>query len=341
MRILVVGAGAIGGITGGYLTRAGEDVTLVDRNEAHVRAMQTDGLLIDGIRGDLRIPVTALTPDEVSGTFDVALLAVKAQHTASALEVIDGHLAADGFVVSMQNGLGVKQLIATTIGSERTVGAMVRLGAGYREPGHITQLTPGIFVVGELDGRMTDRVEMLATLLSQVTPAQSTDNLWGWIWGKTVYIAFLAAVSVVDATYAEALSIPGAEDVALEAMRECARIAQAEGVRLEVIDLLDPNPFLGATPEDEARARREIATIRDRVGHTKSGILRDLVVRKIPLEFPSGPGDLLDRADKAGVPVPILRTAYRMLKEVEDGQRELSPANISELHSLLGVATKA
>src|SRR4028118_542483 len=103
--ILIWGAGATGVTLGAYLSRAGEDVLLVDIVEAHVDAMKRDGLLIEGPVETFRQPVQAATPAEVRGQFRRVILAVKAHHTLDAVRALEPHLAWDGTVLSAQNGL--------------------------------------------------------------------------------------------------------------------------------------------------------------------------------------------------------------------------------------------
>jgi 2-dehydropantoate 2-reductase len=331
MHILIVGAGAIGGITGGYLTRDGADVVLVDRVEPHVKAMQQHGLRIDGLPGDVLIPVSAALPSEVQGTFDAVFVAVKSQHTADALPIVGAHLAPDGIAVSLQNGLANKELLAQVAGRERTLGAMVRVGGGYQGPGHVRHLTHGLFTVGELDGRLTPRLERLRALLDRVEPTHSTDNLYGWLWAKEVYGCLVVGTALTELTFAEVLDLPGAEPLMIQAMRECARVARAEGVRLEAFDFLDPNALLQDDPASAARTRTDLQTIRERFGHIRSGPWRDIVVRRIPTEVPWTIGEIVEHARRSQVPTPILARLNEMMAEIERGERPMSPANIAEL----------
>lgn len=331
MRILIIGAGAIGGITGGYLARAGEDVTLVDRVEAHVRAMQSNGLLVDGLPGEMRVPIKAALPEELDGAYDLVMLAVKSQHTRDALPLVARHLAPNGIGISLQNGLGNKPLLLEAIGTERTIGAMVRVGGGYQGPGHVRHLTHGLFIVGELDGRMTERLETVRALLAHVEPTESSDNLYGWLWAKEVYGSFVVMTALVDATFAEVLDLPHGEELALRAMRECAAIARAEGVRLERFDFLDPNALLSDTPDNRARTVQDLQTIRERFGHIKSGPWRDIVVRKIPIEVDYTLGEIVRIAERHGTPAPILDRINQMMREIAAGERPMSSENIAEL----------
>src|SRR6185436_1112333 len=117
MTITIYGAGAIGGITGARLARAGHDVLLVDKAEDHVSAMNSRGLTIDSREGSVTIPVRAILPRQLGTNLDLVLLAVKSQDTPGALEVLAPRLAADGTIVSLQNGLN-EELIALAVGTE-------------------------------------------------------------------------------------------------------------------------------------------------------------------------------------------------------------------------------
>ena len=331
MRILVIGAGAIGGIIGGHLARLGENVLLVDRSREHVRAMQRDGLLIDGPPGKYRIPVKAATPEELAGEFDMALLSVKAQHTADALELIPPHLAAPGFAVSMQNGLATKGIMAERIGADRTIGAMVRVGGTVAGPGHVTHLTDGFLVVGELDGRMTERLERLRQLLEKVAPTMATDNLFGWLWAKQTYLCLLNMTSLIGRTLNELLAMPGGKELGTRAMRECAMVARAEGVRLETFDFLNPNALLGDGPVERAQTEQNLATIGRRFGNTMGDTYRDIAVRHVPSEVPFLSGEVVRRGKRLGVPTPVLEKLVNMIAAIERGELTMSPDNLRGL----------
>src|SRR5436309_9802941 len=135
MPITVYGAGAIGGVTGAALARAGRDVLLVDRAADHVAAVNASGLTIDGAPGGgFTARVRAVTPDALGSGLRLVLLAVKAHHTPDALDGVEPRLAADGVVVSLQNGLN-EELIAARVGAARTVGCLVNWAADWVAPG--------------------------------------------------------------------------------------------------------------------------------------------------------------------------------------------------------------
>ncbi len=152
MHFLIWGAGAIGGTIGAYLARAGHAVVFVDRDAAHVDAINHSGLAITGPIAEFTASAQAFTPATLPGQYGAILLCVKAQDTESALHSLAPHLAADGYVVSVQNGLNELQ-IADIVGEEHTVGAFVNFGADYLAPGRILYGGRGAVVLGELSGR--------------------------------------------------------------------------------------------------------------------------------------------------------------------------------------------
>src|SRR5258708_4550368 len=176
-EFVVVGAGAIGAIVGTALIESGPAVRFVDANRSHVEAVRVGGLRLSGYR-ETRINVPISTPEEVDWPLRRVLLAVKSPHTLEALRPLARHLAPDGFVVSLQNGLE-EYRIADLIGAGRTIGAFLTFGGHYKAPGEVVFGGPGTFRVGEITGATTPRVAALQQAFSAVQPVQTTDNIFG------------------------------------------------------------------------------------------------------------------------------------------------------------------
>ena len=142
MKITIVGAGAIGGLAGAYMTRAGHDILLVDRWAEHVDALNAQGLTIDGVRGDMTVPVRAVTPDRLSGPLDMVLVATKSQHTLDAVRQILPLLKPESAIVSYQNGFnepGITALLdgAGLPGARMVIGSIPNYGGALVDPGHV------------------------------------------------------------------------------------------------------------------------------------------------------------------------------------------------------------
>jgi len=334
MTITIYGAGAIGGVTGAALARAGHDVLLVDRAEDHVAAMNAHGLTIESREGSVTVPVRAITPGALDHELGLVLLAVKSQDTSAALEVLTPRLAEAGAIVSLQNGLN-EELIAEKIGAPRTVGCLVNWAADWVAPGRILHGGHGALVLGELDGRMSDRVQGLAKLLAVVAPTEVTDNVLGYTWAKHVYGALLVATAVVDAHVYEVVErSPAVQQMLVALVVENMRTAEAAGIRLEPFDEYAPADYRAAARGDLAARQRAMEIIaRHYRQHTKTktGIWRDLVVRRRKTEVGALLGATVAKARTLGLGMPLTERLIAMIEDLELGRRAMSWNNIDEL----------
>src|SRR5712691_2825967 len=278
MKLLVWGAGAIGGTIGAHLARAGHDVTFVDRATDHVDAINKAGLRIDGPLARFVSRTPACTPDDLRGEFEHVILAVKAQDTEAATRALATHLGTNGYVVSAQNGLN-ELTIKTIVGDARTMGCFVNFGADYLKPGVIQYAGRGAVVLGEIDGRITPRVEELhRAFLDFDDRAIVTSNIWGYLWGKLAYGAQLFATALTNDSIADALADPSYRDVYVEVAREVMRVARARHIEPEGFDGFDPHAFgPDASRAVSERSLDELVAFNRRSAKTHSGIWRFIV----------------------------------------------------------------
>jgi 2-dehydropantoate 2-reductase len=316
-------------------------VLLVDSAGAHVAAIETGGLTVETPEGAWTVRVRAVTPPALTGPRDLVLLAVKSQHTAAALDGLVPHLAPAGVVVSLQNGLN-EERIAARIGAARTVGCLVNWGADWVAPGRIQWGGPGAFVLGELDGAPTARVKDLARLLEAVGEVQVTGNLRGLKWAKLIYGSLLFATALVDAHVYEVLERSRPVQRMLAALvGEGMAVAAAAGIRLEAFDEYDPALYRAALAGDEGalRAAMEAGAHHYRTRtKTRTGVWRDLAVRRRKTEADGLFDVLLATADRHGVPVPLTRGMLGLIHDLEDGRRAMGWDNLDALVALGGRA---
>lgn len=330
--VLIWGAGAMGGTIGAHLVRAGHDVLFVDVAEEHVRAMNHRGLRITGPVSDFEVPATAFTPDALEGRYRTILLAVKAHHTAGAVEQLLPHLADDGVVVSVQNGLN-EEVIARVVGRDATFGCFVNFGADYMEPGVIHYGGRGSVVVGELDGRRTPRAERIHGLfLAFDDRAVLTHNIFGYLWSKLAYASMLFATALTDDAIADTLAAPATRDVYADLAREVVAVADAAHVMLEPFDGFDPGAFAPGAGDAAAEASLDGLVAHNRKSaKTHTGIWRDLAVRHRKTEVDAQLGPVVARGGELGVPTPLNARLITMIHEIETGVRERARANLAEL----------
>jgi ketopantoate reductase len=294
MQFTVIGAGAIGGTVGA--------------DADHVTAMNRSGLHVSGPVNDFVVPAPAVEPDQLPETLSgTVIVAVKSQHTAAAVELLRGRLAPDAVVVSLQNGLTADK-IGPVVGYERLLVCFVNFGADYLAPGEVVQGNVGTFRIGELDGRMTDRLQAIAAALPY---AEATDSIMGYLWAKEAYGAMLWAGAVSDLSIADSLEDPRYQPLMLAIAREV--LAQAP---------VSPLGFDGFEPDDLPGSLARLVTFNRGSAKSHSGIYRDLVVRKRKTEVDAQIG---------GLTGPLTRRITELIHAIEDGERPVSVASLEEL----------
>ena len=335
MTLLIWGAGAIGGTLGAYLARAGEDVLLVDQVEAHVAAMNAQGLTIEGPVEAFTQAVRATTPGAVQGQYRRIILAVKAQDTVAATAALKPFLADDGFVLSAQNGLN-ERAIAAEVGAARTMGCFVNFGADWIAPGRILFGNRGATVVGEIDGSITERVRAMHATLAIFEPdAVLTDNIWGYLWGKLAYGAMLFGTALNNASMTENFDAAAYFPVWNRLGREVMAVARAEGVTPVGFNGFDPMAFMPEAQESAARASVALLAEHNRpTAKTHSGIWRDLAVRKRRTEVDAQIAIIADIGASHGVETPAIRRLVSLIHDIEDGRRDQSWATLDEVLAL-------
>src|SRR5579884_1922514 len=211
-RIAIAGSGAIGGLAGFYMARAGEDVLFIDQNAEHVAAIRERGISVNGVYGPMSVPPQrACTPGEIPEPLDgLVFLACKSQATEAAVRAIAPHLGPSACVVSLQNGMN-EDTIAGIVGRERTMGALPDYGGAYLDPGVLEAVHEGTVYVGELDGSLTPRVREAARLLG-IGPnkCELLTDIVGRLWTKHVYNSQIVVTALVNDTV---VAVLGHKDV--------------------------------------------------------------------------------------------------------------------------------
>ncbi len=358
MKITIVGAGAIGGLAGAYMSRAGHDVTLTDRWAEHVDAMQAKGLYIDGVRGEMTIPVKAVHPADLTGPLDMVLIATKSQHAVEAVRQLVPLMTADTGVVSFQNGFNEPDLIAALNaaglpGDKMVIGAIPNYGGALVDPGYIEYVHEGPIQLGEMDGTTTPRLTELAEALGALTEVQLSDNIWGQIWAKEVYASQVVFSALVDDRIRNTLGVERYARIAGAIVKEALEIADAKGIDVQAFDFFDPANYRVKTAEDTRK-------LLDNINHaiwllkkdqeTKpahdfkkkgSGIWWDIVYRKRPSETRSSSGKLIAYGEEVGADTRLNAKLFEMIYEIEEGKRDLGFHNYDELEAYVADCGKA
>ena len=302
MRILVVGAGAIGGYFGGRLLQSGADVTFLVRPK-RASELTSAGLVIKSPLGDvtLKSPPT-VQADQLTEKFDVVLLSCKAFDLDDAIKSFAPAVGPNTAVIPLLNGLLHLGVLDKKFGAERTLGGLCAIAATLNEAREVVQLAPMQSLnFGERDGKMSDRIRAIAKIFTRGNfGATASEHIMQDMWEKWVFLASLAAATCLMRTsVGNILAVAGGRDFLLGMLDECSAIASAEGYA-------PGGPFFQRT--------RGLLTAEG--SPMTASMFRD-VKAGFPVEADHVIGDLVARADAAKVPAPKLRIAYTHLKAYE------------------------
>jgi 2-dehydropantoate 2-reductase len=302
MRILVVGAGAIGGYFGGRMLQAGQDVTFLVRPR-RAAELADAGLVIKSPNGDvtLKNPPT-VQANQLNEKFDVVLLSCKAFDLDDAIKSFAPAVGPNTAIIPLLNGMLHLDVLDGRFGGERVLGGLCAIAVTLNEKREVVQLAPMQSLnFGERDGRMSDRVRAIAKVFeSGKFGSVASENVLQEMWEKWVFLSTLAAsTSLMRTSVGNILAAPGGKDFLLGMLDETKAIATAEGYAPRA-------PFL----------ERTTAMLTAEGSPMTASMFRDIKAGA-PVEADHVIGDLIARGDAAKVPVPRLRTAYTHLKAYE------------------------
>ena len=305
--ILVAGAGAIGSVVGGLLAAAGWPVTLLGRRP-HLEAVRARGLAIEGLFGAHRVQgLTCVTePAALRGPYAAVFLTAKAWDTAAVAAAVAPHLADDGFLVSLQNGLGNVEAATRAVGDARVLGGRVIFGAELVEPGRVrVTVFADPVLIGSPDPEDRVRREAAAAWATQLAaagiPAEPTDALVAELWAKVIYNAALNPLgALLGASYGELAAHSDTRAVMDTVIEEAFAVARADGVPLRWPDAAAYRAvFYG----------RLVPVTADH----RPSMLRDME-RGRPTEIDAINGEIAARGAARGVPAPVNATLTRLVR---------------------------
>jgi 2-dehydropantoate 2-reductase len=301
MRILVVGAGAIGGYFGGRMLQAGRDVTFLVRPK-RASELASAGLVIKSPNGDvtLKNPPT-MQADSIKDHFDVVLLSCKAFDLEDAIKSFAPAVGPNTSIIPMLNGMQHLKILDDKFGAERVLGGLCAIAVTLNEAREVVQLQPmQSLAFGERAGPMSDRVRAIAEAFSTVNGATASQNVIQDMWEKWVFLCSIAAsTSLMRAPVGVIVSSPGGRDFLLGIVDECSAVAKAAG------------------HEPTAAAFQRTKTMLTAEGSPMTAsMFRDIKVGA-NVEADHVVGDMIARAEAAKIPVPKLRVAYTHLKAYE------------------------
>jgi 2-dehydropantoate 2-reductase len=330
-RMIVIGTGPIGGIIGGRLARAGHDITFVDIDKEHVAAIREKGLQVDVPDGPFNVKINIVYPHEIQGAFDIGFIAVRSNYTPDALNTVLPHLAADGLLVSMQNGIN-PPLLQERVGADRTIGMAIRMGCSKVAPGHLRTAIRGHLYVGHLHGKTSPQLEHLQQLLNPVMETEISDNILGVLWSKLTYTCLGYYGSLADASLVTSCADEASRRNLAEFFSEVVAVGTALNARWIPLAEYNPPDFHPSLPFSKRLAAVN-AFAKTWKPDDRKGPLRQLQ-KGIKTEVDFTLAYVVREGEKRKIPTPLCRKVLEMIRELEAGARKLDLQNYAELRTV-------
>ena len=330
MRAAIYGAGSLGTILGAYITKNGGKVELINRNKAHVEALQKEGAKVVGTVNFTQ-PVVAYLPEQMEGKYDVIFLMTKQQHNPEVVTMLKDFLAPDGVLVTFQNGLPEMQ-IAEILGEDRVLGCTVAWGATMQGPG-VCELTSEpdalSFSLGSISAKRSKHFDKVKELLEKMGTVDVEENFIGTRWSKLLINASFSGMSaVLGCTFGEAAAPKESRRIVQALIKECIDVCAAGGIRIEpvqgkdIVKLLD---YKGSLKKAVSFFIIPIAISKH--AKLKASMLQDLEKGKLT-EVDAINGSVSDYGRKVGCPTPMNDKVVEIIHKIEQGQLKPSFDNL-------------
>lgn len=326
MRIAIYGAGSLGTILGAYISKAGVSIDLINRNKAHIEALNTQGAQVVGTV-QFTQPVVAYTPEEMRGQYDILFLMTKQQHNTEVVTMLKDFLAPDGVLVTFQNGLPEVQ-IASILGEQRVLGCTVAWGATMQSAG-VCELTSEpdalSFSLGAISANRSKHFAKVKELLELMGTVDIEDNFLGTRWSKLLINASFSGMSaVLGCTFGEAAKPRASRRIVQALIKECIDVCQAGGIRIEPVQGKDIVALLNYKNSIKKAFSYFIIPIAIRKhAKLKASMLQDIEKGKLT-EVDAINGAVSDYGRKVSCPTPMNDRVADIIHRIERG--ELHPS---------------
>ncbi len=337
-RIAIVGTGATSSGFGADMVRAGLDVSFIEQWPAHVEAMRADGLRVEMPGETVTVPVAAFHLCDVAtlrAPFDIVFLGVKGYDTRWACQLIEPLVAADGLVAGLQNGMTMDE-VASVVGPERTLGAVIEVAANMFEPGRVVRQTPPDgtwFAVGAYDEATRGREAEIAEVLRHAGAVEIRDDVRSAKWMKLVANAaeFLPS-SILGLPLADSVALPGI----LEVMRAAGREAMRAGIGLghHLVPIFGDKRVEVNDPDHHATVLFDAVLKGWTLSDTRVASLQDWIKGR-RAEIDEINGLVVDGQAGLGGEAPVNRQLVEIARRIERGELAPGPANADLLRALL------
>jgi 2-dehydropantoate 2-reductase len=333
MKVAIYGAGAMGTVLGAYITKAGFEIDLINRNKLHVKGLKEQGAQIIG-KTHFTIPVKAYLPEEMEDYYDIILLMTKQRHNKEIVQFLKPHLSDKGIICTMQNGIP-EPLVAEIIGKDKTVGCTMSWGASFIGEGK-AELTSDAtretltFSIGKYGNVNHTIFDYIVKLLNTMGDVKVEENFIGARWSKLLINAAFSGLSVVlDATFGEISKNRTSRKIALGIIKECIDVAHAAGITIEPLQGHDVKKLMDYNSWIKKQLSLFILPIAmKKHKNIRSSMLRDLAkARKTEIDAING--IVCAYGDKYGINTVLNDQIVTIVHQIEVNELKSSWENIT------------
>lgn len=330
MRTAIYGAGSLGTILGAYIENKGEHIDLYNHNIQHVKALREGGAHVTGTVNFVQ-KVTIYTPEEMEGLYDIIFLLTKQQKNHEVVTFLKDHLADDGVIVTLQNGLP-EGPIADIVGEDRVLGCTVAWGATMVAPG-VCELTSSsdslTFSLGSYSQHPSRHLGEVRRLLELMGPVTVEKNFIGTRWSKLlINSAFSGMSTVLGCTFGEAADKRCSRRIVLSLIKECIDVCAAGGIKIEPVQGKDAVKLLDYHgPVKRALSLFILPIAIRKHAHLKASMLQDIENGK-KTEVDAINGAICLYGSRFGVPTPLNAKVTELIHRIENGELQPSFKNL-------------
>lgn len=333
MKIVLVGAGSIGGTTAVMLKEKGHDIEIVEANPTRAEKIRTEGITLTGALGNHTQKFNAYNSiDELSELYDVCIIATKYFALGAVAEKMMPHVKPDGLFVSMQNGI-CTGILADAVGKDKAVGVMIGFGATMLPNGDVNVTSGGELKIGRVNGVVDDKIKALAEVYKALLPTKAVDNIDATLYSKLIINSCINSIAALTGeTVGVMLSKESAKDIFLEIAREATYVSKAMKLKVPpYATVLNYNLLIIS----ESKAFKKLCKLIVTVVGKKFGDVRPSTLQSLDrgekTEIDIFNGYIAKKGDEYNVPTPVNHQIWQFIKKIENGEEKSSMDNLDKI----------
>ena len=333
MKIILVGAGSIGGTTATMLKEKGYDIEIIEANHERAEKIRNEGLTLTGALGDHTQRFTVYESiDELTESYDVCIIATKYFALASVAEKMLPHVKPDGIFMSMQNGICTK-ILSDVVGTDRTAGCMIGFGATMLPNGDVNVTSGGELKIGRVNGKIDDKITKLGEIYKALLPTKVVDNIDAQLYSKLIINSCINSIAALTGECVGVmLTADAAKSIFLEIAREATYVSKKMGLKVPpYATVLNYNLLLISNANwFNTIAKLLVTIVGKKFGDVRPSTLQSLD-RGEKTEIDIFNGYIVKMGKEYGVPTPVNEQIYNFIKRIENGEDKSSMDNLKKI----------